>query len=61
MSCRCGKNNKCQCSVSLSQERIAICRDCAFYRSFLKQCKKCGCVMPLKVMIKASKCPIGKW
>ena len=43
------------------EERYAICEKCIWFRSSIKQCKKCLCFMPFKVILKGQKCPIGKW
>jgi hypothetical protein len=42
-------------------ERLAICEECPHLLNLTKQCKKCGCVMPLKVKLKEAQCPVGKW
>ena len=42
-------------------ERYAICRECDEFRSWAKQCKVCKCIMPIKVRLPESVCPIGKW
>jgi hypothetical protein len=44
-----------------SDERYAVCKNCIFFWSIMKSCKKCGCFMPAKTKIKASECPLGKW
>ena len=44
----------------LSKERMDICKQCQ-YLNDLKICKKCKCVMPLKVKLIQAKCPIGRW
>ena len=31
------------------------------YLKAIKQCKKCGCFMPLKVNVPGAKCPVNKW
>jgi hypothetical protein len=41
-------------------QRSELCNTCPSY-SRLKICAECGCIMPLKVKIKAAVCPIGKW
>lgn len=41
-------------------ERIQICTSCPELNR-LKMCKKCGCFMPVKIRLKSSSCPIGKW
>lgn len=43
------------------EKRIAECNNCEFYRVKLRQCRKCGCIMPAKVRLKGAKCPVGKW
>ena len=43
------------------EERYAICQECAWFRSSIKQCKKCHCFMPVKVRMKGQRCPLGKW
>jgi hypothetical protein len=41
-------------------ERMAICRKCPeLWKG--KICKKCGCVMRLKVKLAIARCPLGKW
>jgi hypothetical protein len=41
-------------------QRSELCNNCPSY-SQLKICAECRCIMPLKVKIKSSVCPIGKW
>ena len=41
--------------------RYKICQECEHFRSSLRQCKKCGCFLPVKVRISWSECPVGKW
>ena len=41
--------------------RMSICNNCPHLIDITKQCKKCGCVMPLKSKLLAATCPIGKW
>jgi len=45
----------------ISEERMEICRTCEFYNERTTQCKKCGCFMAAKTLLKDSSCPIGKW
>lgn len=45
----------------LASSRLDICKACPYYISLTHQCKKCGCVMNLKVKLEGAKCPIGKW
>lgn len=42
-------------------ERYATCLECDSFRKGLRQCKECGCFMPVKVRIKSQSCPLGKW
>jgi len=44
-----------------ASNRYSICLECPKLISITKQCKECGCVMPLKVKLKEATCPIGKW
>lgn len=43
------------------EQRLAICRECEFFRPRTEQCKKCGCFMKLKTKLERSHCPIHKW
>lgn len=45
----------------VQQERYNICLDCEHFYELLKNCKICGCVMPLKTKLKNVSCPINKW
>jgi|TARA_R110002020_G_scaffold346179_1_gene560039 hypothetical protein len=42
-------------------KRMDICKVCEHYGEITRLCKKCGCFLPLKTVIKKWKCPIGKW
>lgn len=44
-----------------AKERMDICLSCPELINLTKQCKKCGCVMPFKIKLSTSACPIGKW
>lgn len=44
-----------------SNEKFKICESCEHFRESIKQCKKCGCFMPLKVNVPGAKCPVNKW
>lgn len=46
--------------VELIGRRIKICEDCDQYLAS-KQCKECGCFMPLKTRLKMAQCPLSKW
>ena len=43
-----------------AERRFDHCRECPFL-NFNNQCRKCGCMMNIKVKIKGAKCPIGIW
>jgi hypothetical protein len=40
--------------------RIEICRACDSL-TFMKTCKECGCLMPIKTWMTNVSCPLGKW
>ena len=44
-----------------ANQRFAICEDCDRLLSVTKQCKECGCIMPIKVKLKLATCPLEKW
>jgi len=46
---------------SISNARYEICKGCPELTKATKQCKKCGCLMTLKVKLELAACPIGKW
>lgn len=41
--------------------RLEICNSCEFFVKDTTACKRCGCIMSLKVNFVETKCPIGKW
>jgi hypothetical protein len=41
--------------------RYSMCSDCPEFIKLTTQCKQCGCIMKMKVKLKAAVCPIGKW
>jgi hypothetical protein len=45
----------------LAAERFNTCLGCEFLIKLTSQCKKCGCIMPLKTKLENATCPIGKW
>jgi hypothetical protein len=47
--------------MSSPAERYAECLRCDRLFRPTRQCKECGCFMPLKVRVKGEKCPMGKW
>jgi hypothetical protein len=42
-------------------DRYATCIECPEFLNLTKQCKQCGCFMPMKVKLKDAECPVGKW
>lgn len=44
-----------------SKARYKTCLDCDRFLNLTKQCKECGCIMPVKTKLKLATCPIGKW
>lgn len=40
--------------------RLDICNNCPELTT-IKLCRNCGCVIPAKVRLKGSECPLGKW
>lgn len=45
----------------LRKKRMLVCNSCPELIKLTGQCKKCGCVMSIKTMLQASKCPLDKW
>jgi hypothetical protein len=44
-----------------AKKRYEICKSCPEFFKSTRQCKKCGCVMSIKVHIKEATCPLDKW
>ena len=44
-----------------ANRRKTICNSCEFFNKAQERCSKCGCYMAVKVYLKASNCPVGKW
>lgn len=44
-------------------KRLAVCRDCEFFRQDLTvpRCAKCQCFLALKTELISARCPLGKW
>lgn len=42
-------------------DRMKICLQCEHFLKITKQCKKCGCFMPIKTRMPQQKCPVDKW
>jgi hypothetical protein len=49
------------CTHEEQKSRMDICNGCPELIDLTKQCKKCGCVMPLKTKLKMATCPLNKW
>ena len=45
----------------ISEERYSTCLSCPELISLTKQCRMCGCFMPIKTKIYNASCPLGKW
>ena len=45
----------------VASERLSICRACPELIKVTGQCKKCGCIMNLKVKLADAYCPLYKW
>ena len=54
-------SNKPRMSEELAQQRMDTCSTCEHLIQMTKQCKKCGCFMPMKTKLKDATCPVGKW
>ena len=48
-------------SKYMASKRMKICMTCEHFFKPTRQCKKCGCFMPIKVRIPGLHCPIDKW
>jgi len=48
-------------TVELKNSRIVICNRCPELRASTRQCKKCGCFVDAKALLKNQKCPLEKW
>ena len=42
-------------------KREAICEGCEFYAKESKRCKKCGCLLRMKIKMETEHCPINLW
>jgi hypothetical protein len=45
----------------VAEFRLNICKACPEYIKTTHQCKKCGCIMNLKVKLPHASCPLNKW
>lgn len=48
-------------NIETTEKRYTTCLECPELIQLTKQCKKCGCFMPLKTKLTSAVCPIGKW
>jgi hypothetical protein len=48
-------------TIELKNSRIAICDQCPELRESIRQCKKCGCLVDAKALLKNQHCPLEKW
>ena len=57
------KTDRLLASPELTTKRRMICRanDGGCYNGGLDQCQECSCVVTLKTMLLAQKCPLRKW
>lgn len=46
--------------IENSEERFEVCKKCDSLNS-MNFCTQCACFMPVKVKLKNSYCPLGKW
>ena len=47
--------------IRIAVDRMKICLQCEHFFKATKQCKKCGCFMPIKVRLPGLHCPVDKW
>jgi recombinational DNA repair protein RecR len=47
--------------VDKASKRISICNNCSNYLTATKQCKLCGCFVPIKARLKSAVCPNNLW
>lgn len=45
--------------LDLAEYRLYICDDCPLRTE--NKCKKCGCNLAAKTLVREAKCPEGKW
>ena len=48
-------------SAKTIEDRRRVCTQCVSYNEQLGTCKACKCLVELKIKIKQSQCPRGKW
>ena len=45
----------------ISEQRLAICRQCDKFDPKNSQCSECGCFMDYKTLLPLVSCPLDKW
>jgi hypothetical protein len=55
------KTSEPRATDEVAASRLSICRECPELIGLTNQCKKCGCVMNLKVKLAKAWCPLHKW
>lgn len=48
-------------NANIVKSRYEMCLECPHFIDKTKQCRECGCIMPLKVKLRDAVCPVGKW
>lgn len=48
-------------NIEVRLERAGHCQKCEWYVRSSKQCRQCGCLINLKVIVANEECPVGKW
>jgi hypothetical protein len=48
-------------NIEVRLERAGHCQKCEWYVRSSKQCRQCGCLINLKVIVANEECPAGKW
>ena len=44
-----------------AEQRLAVCKSCEHYIPTVTMCGKCKCILPLKVRVWRSQCPLRRW
>tara|TARA_R110000765_G_scaffold417571_1_gene520217 strand:- start:351 stop:677 length:327 start_codon:yes stop_codon:yes gene_type:complete len=53
------EGNSVNADPDVIKKRKAICKECEHMHD--NRCSKCGCWLQYKAILRAEKCPIGKW
>jgi len=48
-------------SKTIIQQRYEACKACEHFINLTKQCDKCFCFIPVKIMFNSASCPLDKW